>query len=382
MSALVTVIIPVYNQKAYLPTAIESVLKQTHQNLELILVDDESSDGSADICQKYLQTDARVRYLRRSNGGQAAARNTGLDLAKGDYILFLDGDDLIDSAQIALQLNVMEKDSAIDIVYSAAKFIDDQGQLLFEERIKDYSPQNFLALMFVRYIPASFSSLLLKHACCQKIRFNENYRFNEDYDLIIRLAYHYRFRYIDLPLSSHRNHAHNISTNLIAAYREYQTILNSYGYTQIAQAIEASDFRKHDKSLLKGIILFYLDQFEAALQILKPLSLSLAAFYQGGCYVKLQRFSEAETCYLTALSQEPTNPGIYNNLGALFFIKGNFHLAAEYFQRALDLLPGYKDAKENLSDLKGGNLLQPRFSWKAIRKYLLDIGNAQMQSSL
>lgn len=89
----VSVIMPVYNSKQYLSTAIESVLSQTHRNLELILVDDGSTDGCGDICDAYVQKDCRVRVIHKSNGGVSSARNAGVAAACGEYLAFCDNDD-------------------------------------------------------------------------------------------------------------------------------------------------------------------------------------------------------------------------------------------------------------------------------------------------
>ena len=89
----ITVIIPVYKAEKYLARSVESVLAQTYKNLEVILVDDGSPDGSGALCEAYGAKDGRVRVLHRENGGAAAARNAGLDAATGDYIAFTDADD-------------------------------------------------------------------------------------------------------------------------------------------------------------------------------------------------------------------------------------------------------------------------------------------------
>lgn len=89
----VSVIVPVWNGEKYLHKCIDSILGQTYKNLEVILVDDGSSDSSADICKKYAETDERVKFYQKENGGQASARNMALDYATGEYVGFVDNDD-------------------------------------------------------------------------------------------------------------------------------------------------------------------------------------------------------------------------------------------------------------------------------------------------
>ena len=95
MEDLISIIIPVYNVEKYLKYCLESLLNQTYKNLEIILVDDGSTDSSPEICDKYKQKDSRIKVIHKKNGGAADARNCGLKEATGKYIAFLDGDDCI-----------------------------------------------------------------------------------------------------------------------------------------------------------------------------------------------------------------------------------------------------------------------------------------------
>ena len=90
---LVSVIVAVYNIEEYLPRCVESIMHQTYRKLEIILVDDGSTDGSGDICDEYAGKDDRILVIHKKNGGLSDARNAGLERASGDYIGFVDGDD-------------------------------------------------------------------------------------------------------------------------------------------------------------------------------------------------------------------------------------------------------------------------------------------------
>lgn len=91
---MISVIIPVFNVRPYLVDAIESVLRQTYTDIEVILVDDGSTDGSGEICDKYGKKDNRIQVVHQANEGLSAARNAGLDICRGDLIAFLDPDDI------------------------------------------------------------------------------------------------------------------------------------------------------------------------------------------------------------------------------------------------------------------------------------------------
>ena len=109
---LVTVILPVYNVEKYLKKGIESVLSQTYRGLEVILVDDGSTDSSGTICDEYAQIDSRVHVIHKENGGLASARNVGIRGASGQYIAYVDSDDWVEPAFVERLLNVCIENSA------------------------------------------------------------------------------------------------------------------------------------------------------------------------------------------------------------------------------------------------------------------------------
>lgn len=111
---LISLIIPMYKTAVYLPDCLDSVLAQTYRNLEILLVDDASPDGCAAIAGAYAAKDPRFVYIHRENGGLSAARNTGLDAAKGDWIAFLDSDDLLPPRALEMLLTAaLENDTAM-----------------------------------------------------------------------------------------------------------------------------------------------------------------------------------------------------------------------------------------------------------------------------
>ena len=95
MSKTVTVVIPIYNVEKYLNRCIESVIGQTYENLEIILVDDESPDNCPQICEDWKNRDNRIKVVHKKNAGLGYARNTGIDCATGEYICFVDSDDFV-----------------------------------------------------------------------------------------------------------------------------------------------------------------------------------------------------------------------------------------------------------------------------------------------
>lgn len=109
---LISIIIPVYNVERYLRECIDSIIAQTYKNLEIILVDDGSSDKSGEICDEYSKKDSRIKVIYKKNGGLSDARNVALDIAKGDYIGFIDSDDYIEKDMFQILYNLAEEYNA------------------------------------------------------------------------------------------------------------------------------------------------------------------------------------------------------------------------------------------------------------------------------
>lgn len=116
MYPLLSIIIPIYNAEKYISACLNSILNQTYTNIEIIIIDDGSTDSSLEICNILAQTDHRIKIYHQSNKGQSAARNRGLKIATGKYITFVDADDEIDIDVYSNNINYLEDNKSIDIV--------------------------------------------------------------------------------------------------------------------------------------------------------------------------------------------------------------------------------------------------------------------------
>lgn len=124
---LVSIITPCYNGEKYIARTIDSVICQTYENWEMIIVDDGSKDGSADIVRGYTEKEPRIRFLQQANAGSAAARNNGIRNARGQYMALLDADDLWDPEFLEDQIRFMEEKDAV-CAYCSYRCIDENGQ--------------------------------------------------------------------------------------------------------------------------------------------------------------------------------------------------------------------------------------------------------------
>ena len=144
----VSVIMPVYNVEKYVKAAIDSVLSQTYENYELIIVNDGSKDSSAIICKEYLEN-KKVKYIEKANGGLSSARNAGLKLATGEYITFIDSDDLYDKEYLSTLVKIKEETNADASVVSYKCFTkEDEIQSKKCNKIKVFSGKKYVRAMF------------------------------------------------------------------------------------------------------------------------------------------------------------------------------------------------------------------------------------------
>lgn len=132
---VVSIIIPVYNAEKYLRTCIDSLLQQTYKDLEVILIDDESKDTSGDICDEYASKDPRVKVYHQKNSGTSAARNTGINMASGDYVTFIDNDDYWSSKDCLQEIVLQLKESNADVLmFSTIDYWQDSNKYIYPSK--------------------------------------------------------------------------------------------------------------------------------------------------------------------------------------------------------------------------------------------------------
>lgn len=199
----VSIIVPAYNQSRYLGDAIRSALAQTSADLEVIVVDDGSTDETAAVCRTF--TDPRVRYVWQENRGLSAARNTGIREARGAFLSFLDSDDQFVPEKLELLLAAFERDAGIGLVAGQAVLIDSQGRLLGEVFERGF-PDDPTDLLLGN--PLHVGSVLLRREWQERVGlFDEALRSYEDWDMWLRLALAgCRMGWVAKPVSLYRFH--------------------------------------------------------------------------------------------------------------------------------------------------------------------------------
>lgn len=180
----ISVIVPVYNVEKWLQRCIDSILGQTYKDFELILVDDGSSDNSGAICDDYAKKDGRIKVIHKDNGGVSSARNVGIDSSAGEYIMFVDSDDSIDSAMLENML--LGLNDSVDLVISSIEMIINNKNYVYvvsdgvkssSEFLSDYCNEKFPKICFCGPVCKLYKKEIIDR---YNLRFNVELNLGED----------------------------------------------------------------------------------------------------------------------------------------------------------------------------------------------------------
>ena len=180
---MISVIVPLYNGEKYISMCLESIVNQSYRDFELIIVDDGSKDNGAQVAEQYLK-DKEISYCiyRKENGGQSSARNYGLSEAKGEYICFIDSDDVVTSNYLERLYNALIIND-VDFSFCGYKFVSEQSiNIDNNDRQSLYSQDELLDLFLKRKLSFLVVSLMLKKSFIneKKLYFDENIKYSED----------------------------------------------------------------------------------------------------------------------------------------------------------------------------------------------------------
>lgn len=189
MNSVVSIIVPVFNAERWLKECLDSIIYQSYQYLDIILVDDGSTDESGKICDQYARKDARIKVIHTKNGGVSSARNLGLDSAQGEYVSFIDSDDFVDTHYISAMLDRSEETGA-DIVFCQMSTYADNYAVSIDENIPDDIQVDVHNDDFVKFFCRFFSyksnifgsswRTLFKKNIIENIRFASEIKISED----------------------------------------------------------------------------------------------------------------------------------------------------------------------------------------------------------
>ena len=258
MHPTVSVIMPVYNVEEYVADAVCSVLDQTYKNFELIIVDDGGADASMEICRLF--NDHRIRIVSQKNRGLAGARNTGIREAGGQYLAFLDSDDIWDPRKIATHVVHLRKNPILGVSYSPSILIDDCGQeigviqapKLTEVRAEDVFLRNPVGNGSAPVIRRNaLDDIEFKNDLGEACWFDENFRQSEDIECWMRIALdtNWKFEGVEKPLTFYRVNECGLSANIMKQFESWKRMClkvecaHPQFYQEWAQLSEAFQLR-------------------------------------------------------------------------------------------------------------------------------------------
>ena len=226
---LLSIIIPSYNHELYIGEAIHSVVNQTYQNWELIIIDDGSKDQSVNVIKKF--RDSRIRLIEQENQGAHNAINRGLKEANGEYLAILNSDDVFEKERFAVMITEMEKDANIGFMCSYIRVINSQGKdlgvkqgwknmepwLVPNKELSFAATDDFKLNLIMSNFTSTTSNFLFTRSLYEKIGGMRNLRFAHDWDFALRAAEVMECKMIEKPLLKYRVH----ETNTISSDRKW-----------------------------------------------------------------------------------------------------------------------------------------------------------------
>jgi glycosyltransferase involved in cell wall biosynthesis len=205
----VSVIIPAYNAMKFLPETLESVLNQTFSDFDVFIINDGSSDNIIEWATEI--QDSRVKLISQENKGLAGARNTGITKSQGQYIAFIDADDLWEPTKLERQVHAFELNPELGLVDTYVSMVDTQNQFLYIAGAS-YQEGNVLRRAIEENLVMCGSSAMINRQCFEKVGFfDQTLRGAEDWNMWARIALHYPFKVVEEPLVRYRNHPNSMS---------------------------------------------------------------------------------------------------------------------------------------------------------------------------
>jgi len=216
----VSVIIPTYNSAQYICETLDSVLAQTYKDYEIIVVDDGSTDNTREVLKPYM---SKIKYIYKENGGPASARNVGIKNARGEYIAFLDSDDIWLPEKLEKQIEYLQSNPDIALVYSDCIRFNENG--VCQRKSNVYHLRE--GYIFFKLLEGNFittSTVIVRRECLDKVGYFDeeldDLKHSEDYDLWLRISRSFKIGYIREPLVKYRVRESGLNrSNIDRAYK-------------------------------------------------------------------------------------------------------------------------------------------------------------------
>ena len=366
---LVSIIVPVYNAERFLNETLNSIKSQTYNNLEVLVINDSSSDNSVEIIEKFVKSDFRFRYFyNTTNQGVSHSTNVGLSQCKGEYITFHDHDDVMLPSKISSCVEILENNTELDGVITIAEYISEDGSHLgTTTALPDYITNNpFFVRAFERsYIPTW--AMFMRRDVINKLEFDDNIKIgNQDADFFLRMLYRRpQLYYLSNPQNRFRQVTKSLSkksTSTFEIYKKHNDVDIAKLYTQAGYSKVVIDYALAKANLWRENIESALNYIRSAHERISEFDKEEkdnVNFIYATCLYLNQLF---EPCLeiLQKIEGKSFRAETLNNQGVCWAIFGDLTKARDYFESALSILPEYIDPKNNLFALNASESMPVR----------------------
>jgi len=249
----ISIIIPVYNVEPYIRKCLDSVINQTHKNIEILCIDDGSTDSSGKICDEYAESDNRIKVFHKENGGLSSALNAGLEMFTGDYLGFVDSDDWIEPDMFEILYNTAKNEGVPISVAGYFKDTDTESiPVVNMERVPNgvISTKNMLLYSLKRDYYMSFCSYVWNKLYSAKVIKTSELSFDNDIKYGMDVLFYYTlvlsqkctgvytnkplYHYLQRKTAISKSGSIDIKTDILAAYKKAEELMNDNGYYDIS----------------------------------------------------------------------------------------------------------------------------------------------------
>ena len=261
MSELVSVIVPVYNRAHLVAVTIESILSQTYQALEIILINDGSDDASLSVLREYeSRFPDKIRVIDQLNQGQIIARNNGIKAARGKYVAFLDSDDLWIENKLEWQIPLFGE--GVGLVYGGVTLIDEYGDTTGFEPCDPAIQGKIYPQLLVKNRMTGGSVVVLREALEKVGVFDPEFRAAENWDLWLRICKEYQARLVDKPVVKYRLHRNNMSKDVMLMQNAKRQIMAKHCDKHSSDSLVARYSRMAEADLFYKLGVYYFSREE------------------------------------------------------------------------------------------------------------------------
>lgn len=380
MKNKISVVIPVYNGEKYIAETIQSLLDQTKKANEIIVVNDGSTDKTKDVLENFSKESNLIFHHFSENKGVAFTRNYGVSLSQGDWILFMDADDLAEPNLLEQYFNKLNESDSDDwvLIHSAYQQIDEKGSLLKGvHRFKQVHSQDILGYQLLRNHVYLSGTLVKKDSFIKSSGFNLSLTHSEDWDLWLRLAAIGGYGYVDIPLFKVRRHGNNTSANIKGMLEGERKVLEQYDVEYIKQAIYKRSLPANENKVDFVNILYRMGKWDDGINILKtiidrdPRIMNKVWFLKGIYYYQIQEYSSARQSFTEALNYNAKDGASLNNLAVMHYLLNDSEKSVVILQKATELFPEFLDASYNLKEVKNQSGTNLKVTMRQLRPVLI-----------